>query len=55
MSACLHIASGQLVDPANGIDAPADVFLRGGKAAGIGMRMFTMVTMVTRIGGAECA
>jgi len=52
MSACLHIAGGHLVDPANGIDAPADVFLRGDKAAGIGMRMFIMVT---RISGAKCA
>ncbi|MGR3914679.1 MAG: dihydroorotase, partial [Gammaproteobacteria bacterium] len=38
MSACLHISGGQLVDPANGIDAPADVFLRGGMVAGIGKK-----------------
>jgi len=38
MSASVHIAGGHLVDPANGIDAPADVFLRDGKVAGIGKK-----------------
>ena len=32
----LHIQHGHLIDPANGIDAPADVFIAAGKVIGIG-------------------
>jgi dihydroorotase len=32
----IHIRGGHLVDPANGIDAPRDVFIAAGKVAGIG-------------------
>ena len=32
----IHIRNGHLVDPANGIDAPRDVFIAAGKIAGIG-------------------
>ncbi len=32
----IHIRHGHLIDPANGIDARADVFIAGGKVVGIG-------------------
>lgn len=32
----LHISNGHLVDPANRIDAPLDLYLAGGKVAGVG-------------------
>jgi len=32
----IHIKNGHLIDPANGIDAPQDVFIAAGKIAGIG-------------------
>ncbi len=32
----LHIRNGRLIDPANGIDAQHDLFVAGGKVAGIG-------------------
>ncbi|MEF8754890.1 MAG: dihydroorotase [Accumulibacter sp.] len=32
----LHICNGRLIDPANGVDAPLDLFIAGGRVAAIG-------------------